>query len=199
MPSTASSINWPVRNVPVGRDPVTDERIERFLRALGQQYRGAGRLYLVGGTQMVYAGIRAETEDVDYLAQIEGDHQAFVSAIRSLIRDLNISVEPAHPGDFIPLPSGWADRSQFIGRYGNLDVFTFDPISTVLAKIERGSNRDIHDALALVRLGRVDVGELQAAFEEIAPRLETESLRVDERDFRRKLDAFLAIAEGKTG
>jgi hypothetical protein len=187
--------SWYERRGFVEREPATREHVERFLRELGRRFRGAGRFYLVGGTQMVYAGFRRQTEDVDYMIQLEGDHQEFVSAVRSLIRELKLSVEPAHPGDFIPLPSGWEERSRYVGRYGRLDVFTFDPISTVLAKIERGASRDIEDALALVGRGLVHIPELSAAFEEIIPRLETESLRVDEADFRRKFEAFVALVE----
>jgi hypothetical protein len=144
---------------------------------------------------MVYLGLRRQTEDIDYALELAGDHQEFTAAVRSLIRELDLSVEPAHPGDFIPLPTGWAERSRFIGRYGRLDVFTFDPISTALAKIERGSNRDIGDVLALVDRGVIDMAALSAAFEEIVPRLERESLRVDEADFRRKVEAFLRLVD----
>jgi hypothetical protein len=182
----------------VEREDVTSQRIERFLRGLGRRYHGTGRLYLAGGAQMVYAGFRAQTEAIDYTIRLESDHQQFVAAVRSLIRDLNLSVEPAFPGDFIPLPRGWEERSRFVGRYGRLDVFVFDPISTALAKIERGSTRDIQDALALVQRGYVDMSLLTAAFEEIMPRIETESLRVDEDDFRRKFEAFLKLA-GQAG
>lgn len=185
----------------VGREPATRERIERFLRELGKRYRGGGRIYLVGGTQMVYTGFRGQTEDIDYVVQLEGEDQEFVVAIRSLIRDLNISVEQAGPGDFIPLPGGWEERSRYIGRYGGLDVYTFDPISTALSKIERGSSRDIEDVLALLQRRNILMAELRAAFEEILPRLETESLRVDEADFRRKFEAFVQLARqyGSTG
>lgn len=179
----------------MGREPATRERIERFLRELGRRNRGEGRLYLVGGAQMVYAGFRGQTEDIGYMIRLEGDHQEFTSAVRALIRELNLSVEPAGPADFFPLPSGWEERSQFIGRYGRLDVFTLDPVSATLGKIERGSNRDIQDALSLVRSGIVELPEPTAAFEEVVPRLERESLRVDEADFRRKLEAFLALAQ----
>jgi hypothetical protein len=177
----------------MAREPATRERIERFLHELGKTFRGSGRLYLVGGAQMVYVGIRRQTEDIDYVVRLEQRQDEFVAAVRSLIRELNVSVEPAGPSDFIPLPRGWEERSRFIGRYGALDVFTFDPVSTALAKIERGASRDIQDALALVRRGDVDPAELTVAFDEILPRLETESLRVDEEDFRRKLEAFLRL------
>jgi len=144
---------------------------------------------------MVYAGFRVQTEDIDYTVQLEGDDQEFTAAVRSLIRELHVSVEPAGPGDFIPLPTGWEDRSRFIGRYGRLDVYAFDPISTALSKIERGSSRDIDDVLALLGRGLISLPELQAAFEAILPRLQTESLRVDEADFRRKFEGFLQLVE----
>lgn len=66
-----------------GRDPATRDRIERFLRELGRRYRGTGRLYLVGGTQMVWAGFRRQTDDVDYSVRLEGGEQAFTMVVRS--------------------------------------------------------------------------------------------------------------------
>ncbi|MGH2447797.1 MAG: DUF6036 family nucleotidyltransferase [Chloroflexota bacterium] len=181
------------------REPATVDRIELFLRQLGQRYRGAGRIYLVGGTQMVLAGFRRQTDDIDYVVRLEHDDGDFISAVRSLIRDLNLSVESAGKGDFIPLPAGWEERSPFIARYGRLDAFAFDPVSTSLAKIERGAARDTQDVLALVHSGIVDLETLRAALDEIAPRLEHESIRVDERDFRRKFEAFVLLAKPEWG
>jgi hypothetical protein len=143
-------------------------------------------------------GFRSQTEDIDYVARLDGDHHEFISALRSLITEMDVSVEQAGPGD-IPLPAGWEDRSQFIGRFGRLDVFTFDPISTALSKIERGLPRDIDDALTLVNSGFVRIPDLTRAFDEVSSRLETESIRVDERDFRRKFQAFLSMAQEGSG
>jgi hypothetical protein len=176
------------------RPPVTGARLEEFLRRLGRDFRGTGRLYLVGGAQMVQAGLRRQTQDVDYTVRLDAVYQEpFSLALRALIRELEISVEPAGPGDFIPLPSGWEERSPFLGRYGGLDVFAFDPVSTALAKIERGTSQDIDDVIALLSVGRLDLAELARAFDEILPRLERESLRIDEDDFRRKFAAFLNL------
>jgi hypothetical protein len=47
--------------------------------------------------------------------------------------------------------------------------------------------------LALLGRGLVSLPELQVAFEAILPRLENESLRVDEVDFRRKFEGFLQL------
>ena len=50
--------------------------------------------------------------------------------------------------------------------------------------------------LALLKAGELNVVDLVDAFEEIVPRLEREAMpRVQEGDFRRKLDAFLALAK----
>jgi len=176
----------------VGRSPVDRARVGRFLQELGTRYRGRGRLYLVGGAEMVFLGFREQTEDIDYTVELEGDSQEFTGVLRSLIRDLDVSLEPAGPGDFIPLPKGWQDRSRHVGRFGHLDVFAMDPVATVLSKVERGLSRDIGDALALVKSGMADVTDLSAAFDDVAARLERESVRVDEADFRRKYEAFLA-------
>lgn len=177
------------------RKPATRELIEGSLIELGRRYHGAGRLFLVGGSQMIYLGFRRQTEDIDYVVDLEGDNGEFVAAVRSIIRELDVSAEPARPGDFIPLPQGRQDQSPFAGRYGRIDVFTFDPISTALAKIERGAGRDIDDALSLIQRGLVSMPDLLKAFEEILPRLETESLRVDEEDFRRKVEAFVTLVQ----
>ena len=38
-------------------DPVTPERLRRFLERLGRAYRQPGRIYLVGGTSLLYQGL----------------------------------------------------------------------------------------------------------------------------------------------
>jgi Nucleotidyltransferase of unknown function (DUF6036) len=89
---------------------------------------------------------------------------------------LDINVEFASPRDFIPLPASWHERSIYIGRYGPLDVFHFDLYSMALSKIERGTERDFQDVVALVQSGRIDPAELDAAFHEIVPRIATEGM-----------------------
>jgi hypothetical protein len=72
--------------------------------------------------------------------------------------------------------------------------FAFDPLSTALAKIERGQERDIDDVRALVHSGAVTLQQIVAGFNEIAPRIEREALpRVREDDFRRKIDAVVQL------
>jgi hypothetical protein len=155
--------------------PADRERIERFLTHLGDAVQQPGRIYLVGGTTMVYEGFRATTIDIDVF--VEADNPgAIIAAIRGLKDALDVNVEFASPRDFIPLPAGWRERSIYVGRYGPLDVFHFDLYSMALSKIERGTERDFQDVVALVRNGRIDPAELDAAFHEILPRLATEGM-----------------------
>jgi hypothetical protein len=43
-----------------GYDPVTPERLRTLLDRLGQAYRHPGRIYLVGGTSLLYYGLKFE-------------------------------------------------------------------------------------------------------------------------------------------
>lgn len=46
-------------------DPVTPERLRQFLNRLGREYRQPGRVLLVGGTGLIYQGLKRLTKDVD--------------------------------------------------------------------------------------------------------------------------------------
>jgi len=185
------------------REPVDRQRIERFLVELGKRFRRPGKLFLVGGTTMVYEGFRAQTLDIDLTFDIQAeDHADFVRTVRALKDELDLNVEEVSPGDFIPLPPGYAHRAQFIGRYGQLEVFHFDPYSTALSKIERGTEEDFADVLALLRSGWIEADQLRSLFQRIFPEFETASLKGDPLEFQRKFDALMemwAREQGTTG
>lgn len=173
------------------RPPVDRQRIEQFLRELGQRFHRPGKVYLVGGTTMVFEGFRRQSLDIDIAFEVSPqDHAAFVQAVRQIKDELAVNVEEASPGDFIPLPAGYRERSQFIGRYGQLEVFHFDLYSTALSKIERGTGEDFADVLALLLHGKIEIGMLQACFDEILPRFATDSLKRDSQEFERKFAAL---------
>ena len=173
------------------RASVDHQRIERFLRQLGQRFHGTGRIYLVGGTTMVYEGFRNQTLDIDLALELSPqDHTSFIQIVRELKEELNVNVEEASPGDFIPLPAGYKDRCQFLGRYGNLDVFHFDLYSMAFSKIERGTEEDLSDVLALLENNWIQIENLERYFQDILPRYATESLKGDSLEFQRKFQAL---------
>ena len=166
------------------RQRVDQARIAEFLKRLGEQFRHPARLYLVGGSTLVYEGLRQQTIDVDVVLEADAKvHGEFVKAIRDLKDRLSINVEEASPGDFIPLPGGYANRHEYIGRFGQLDVWHFDLYSLALAKIERGRAQDMEDVLTLLRVGRIEWERLHQYFKEILPRMGEHSLRQDPVEF----------------
>ncbi|MDE0198100.1 MAG: hypothetical protein OXK78_07890 [Caldilineaceae bacterium] len=138
---------------------------------------------------MVYEGLRQQTLDIDISFEVDDrDHSAFVEAVRDLKERLSLNIEEASPADFIPLPLGYRERSPFIGRYGQLEVFHFDLYSTALSKIERGTEGDLDDVLSLLRNGRIEFTVLAGYFEEIMVRYATDSIKQDPVEYRRKFD-----------
>ena len=173
------------------RQPVDQKRIETFLHKLGTRFRQPGRVYLVGGTTLVFEAFRRQTLDIDLTFEVEpGRHARFIQVIQELKEELALNVEEVSPADFIPLPAGYLERSQFIGRYGQLEVFHFDLYSTALSKIERGAEEDFADVLALLRAGRISLPQLEAYFAEILPQFATASLKQDPVEFQRKFQAL---------
>lgn len=173
------------------RSPVDRGRIAHFLGKLGEHYRGRGRLYLVGGTTVVYENYRAQTLDIDLTIEADPrDEARLLASIRELKESLAINVEQVSPADFIPLPAGYRERSEFVGRFGGLDVFHFDLYSTALSKIDRGSEQDFSDVLSLLQAGRVEWIKLEGGFDEILPQFGARSLKQDPDEFKRKFSAL---------
>ncbi len=153
------------------RPNVDKQAIESFLQQLGRTFRKSGRLYLVGGAALVHAGVRPGfTQDIDI--QVGGANEGeFIIGIQRLIQQMQINIEFASPKDFIPLPSQWEAHAQYVGRYGQIDVFYFDFYSIALSKIERGTTRDIEDVKLLVQQQRIGLDELDAAYQEVFAQL----------------------------
>jgi len=153
------------------RPNVDKKAIESFLQQLGCTFRKSGRLYLVGGAALVHAGVRPGFT-LDIAIQVGSENEGdIIICIQRLIQQMQINIEFASPKDFIPLPSQWETHAQYVGRYGQIDVFYFDFYSIALSKIERGTTRDIEDVKLLVQRQRIGLDELDAAYQEVFAQL----------------------------
>lgn len=151
------------------RQRVGQQEIEHFLVQVGRT-RQPGRLYLTGGAALVHRGIRpGQTLDIDI--QITVDPANLTAQIAQLKQKMNINVEFASPGDFIPLPTQWEARSEFIKRYDQVDVFYFDWYSIALSKMQRANRQDVVDVQLLVRQGFIDLNELDALYQNVLNRI----------------------------
>lgn len=156
------------------------------MRALGRSGSDEGICYLTGGATAVLVGWRTTTVDVDIA--LEPEHDALLRALPRLKEELQINVELASPGDFIPLPAGWPDRSPFVTREGKLTFRHFDPYAQALAKLERGHAQDLDDVRAMGDRSLVEPRRLRELFAEIEPQL-YRFPAVDPPSFREAVEA----------
>lgn len=171
------------------RQSVDQHRIEYFLQELGRKFPKPGRIYLVEGTSMVYEGLRPQTLDIGLNFEIAPeDYAQFIGVVHDLKERLSLNIEEVSPAYFIPLPQGYQERSQFINRYGQLDVFHFDLYSTALSKVARGTAEDFADVLSLLRTNHLNFNKLTEYFAEILPHLATMSLKQDPAGFEQKFE-----------
>lgn len=175
------------------RLPLDRQKLERFLKILGQRVRGEGQIYLTGGATALLHEWRPMTIDIDLKADPEP--LGFFEAIATLKDELSVNVELAAPDQFIPPLPGWRERSLFIDRHGALDFFHYDPYSQALAKLERGHSRDQADVTAMLRLGLIRSGRLMELFEQI----QNDLIRypaVDPGSFREAVLSFVQTHPG---
>lgn len=162
------------------RSPVTRERIELFLRELGRRVERPARLVITGGAFMIYRGLRGKTLDIDVSYELAPEDDALLAtAIRELKEALDLNVELAEPGQFIPLPAGRRERCAFVGRFGGVDVFLDDPYAIALSKLHRGHDKDLDDVRLMEQAKLLDLAELEAKAREIATPGRPGALRVD--------------------
>ena len=174
------------------REPVDATRVRRFLRALGEHAGRDGACYLTGGATAVLLGWRTTTVDVDIKLVPEQDE--VLRALPRLKDELRTNVELVSPGDFIPLPSRWEERSLSAGREGRLSFYHFDPYAQALAKLERSHARDLDDVAAMVDRDLVEPMRLVELFAEIEPQL-YRFPAVDPRRFRERV---LSVAQRRS-
>lgn len=166
------------------------ERIRAFMRAAGASATREGVCYLTGGATAVLVGWRSTTIDVDIALEPEQDE--LLRDLPRIKNELGINVELASPGDFIPLPREWEERSVGVAREELLSFAHFDPYSQALSKLERGHAHDLEDVEAMKRLGLVEPARLRELFAEIEPEL-YRFPAIDPARFRTSVEAATAL------
>ena len=151
------------------RQKVTAARLEEFMKALGSGVTEAARVYLVGGASSVLLGWRDSTIDVDLKLVPENDE--ILKRLPSLKERLQLNIELASPGDFIPELPGWQERSRFIGQKGKLTFLHYDFYAQALSKIERDHEVDESDVRDLIKSKLIEPQRLLELFSQIEDQL----------------------------
>lgn len=162
-----------------------DQRLRRFMEAVGAEARGETRVYFTGGASAILVGWRAATVDVDI--KMVPERAEILRAIPRLKESLEINVELASPSDFIPELPGWEHRSAFITREGLVSFHHYDFIAQSLAKIERSHMQDLADVRQMIARGLVDPERVLRFFDQIEPELYRYPA-IDPRSFRRAVE-----------
>jgi len=144
------------------RQPVTADHLRVFMKALAVGVTTPSRIYLVGGATSVLLGWRTSTIDIDLKIIPESDE--ILRSLPELKERLQVNIELASPGDFIPELPGWQERSRFIQQEGKLAFYHYDFYAQALAKIERGHQMDSQDVHQLIANGLVDPKRLLELF-----------------------------------
>ncbi len=165
-------------------------RLREFMRALGRGVTHPARVYFTGGATAVLHGWRASTIDVD-LKLVPDDE--ILRAIPELKERLSMNIELAAPDDFIPVRSGWEERSAFVAQEGPLTFFHFDLVAQALAKIERAHRQDTDDVQQMLARGLVTTADLESTFNAIEGSLYRYPA-LDPPAFRRAVEAVTKAA-----
>jgi len=170
-------------------DPnLTKEKLLKFLERLGASARTPGTCYITGGGSALLLGWRDTTIDIDL--KFDPEPAGVFDAIPGLKRVLQINVELAAPSDFLPPLKDWRERSRFIGKYGQLEIYHYDFVSQALSKLERGHAKDLLDVTEMLRRKLATPEELLAHAEDIRPAIRRYPA-VDEESFLRRVKEFL--------
>ena len=145
------------------------QRLENFMVTLGRATQSEARVYLAGGASAVLLEWRASTIDID--VEIRPESDPILRAIPGLKESLEINVELASPGHFIPELPGWEERSLFIRREGRLWFHHYDFYAQALSKIERAHSRDLTDVQEMFARGLIDPERLVSLFAAIEEQL----------------------------
>ena len=151
-------------------ETVTLDILQTFLRRLGERFTGAGDLYLLGGSALCLLGNPRTTMDVDYTFEPDvASIEQFEATVAELADEMQLYADPVPIAEFVPLPPQAYERRRWVGRYGRLAVYVFDPYTIALSKIARGFEADLEDVMFMLHQGFIEFEELERHFDSILP------------------------------
>lgn len=151
-------------------EPVTSDTLHAFLQRLGERYPGTGAFYLLRGSALCLLGNPRTTVDVDYTFELDaGSAEELEATVNELATEMHLDVDAVPLGEFVPLPPQARERRRFVGRYGQLAVYIYDPYSIALSKIARGFEADLEDVMFLLHQGLIEFADLERHFNTVLP------------------------------
>jgi hypothetical protein len=145
-----------------------NSEIKSILQTLGTRVPSGSQLVLIGGSALALLGSTRLTVDIDFVGD-DIDPNPLHRVIIEIAKELKIHVEPVPLDRFVPLPKGSADRSIYVGQFGNLEVYVADPYSIALSKLDRGFDTDFEDIIFLIKHNHIYLNELERITRDALP------------------------------
>ena len=145
------------------------QEVRIFLKHLGEVYDAPAALYLIGGGALCLLGNPRRTVDLDFALNYTEEMEELMVAMTSVADKLHIELEVIAFEEFVPLPKNAQSRHQYVGQFGQIEVYVFDPYTIALSKLARGLETDIQDVLFLLENSIIEIGVLETFVEEAIP------------------------------
>lgn len=138
-------------------------------------------LYAMGGTAMVLKNIKEVTKDIDFLTTaaqenvrnlftLAGLRENDASKLCNIWHLNNIRIDIFYD-EFImgvSLPDDWKEKSEHLKDIGKLKLFILNWEDIIITKIARSEQRDIEDALEIIKSQNIHFGNLKKRYYSLA-------------------------------
>ncbi|RMD61235.1 hypothetical protein D6833_08525 [Candidatus Parcubacteria bacterium] len=148
---------------------IAAKEILQFLEALAKAYHAPATLHLIGGGALCLLGHERRTLDLDFSMSISEETRALRRTMENTAKAMDIELEMITLEEFVPIPDDASRRHRFIGRFGSVEVYVYDPYTIALSKLARGLETDIQDILFLLEKGLIEIAQLEFFVEKATP------------------------------
>ena len=138
-------------------------------------------LYAIGGTAMILKNIKETTKDIDFLTtenqenirklfNLAGLKEKNPSKLCNIWHLENIRIDLFYD-EFIfgiALPDDWKDKSEHIKDIGKVKLYILNWQDIIITKIARNEQRDIDDAIDIIKAENINFEELKDRYYKLA-------------------------------
>ena len=138
-------------------------------------------LYAIGGTAMLLKNIKETTKDIDFLTtenqekiselfNLAGLKEKDTSKLCNIWYLENIRIDLFYD-EFIfgiSLPNDWKEKSEHLKDVGKLKLYILNWLDIIITKIARNEQRDIDDAIGIIKAENINFKELKKRYYKLA-------------------------------
>jgi hypothetical protein len=138
-------------------------------------------LFAIGGTAMVFGGIKEATKDIDFLTtesyenikklfNLAGLKEEVSNKVCNIWRLNNLRIDLFYRGFImgVPFPADWKKMSEKIKEIGKIKLYLLNWYDIIITKISRSETRDIEDILEIIKSQKVDMTFLKKRYYSLA-------------------------------